>query len=106
MERRRRLQDGILQIQKVAVVGLGFRGAPGCFQGTVVYIGEGSTSVEQRVAHEGGGRAHPLRARWEPSWPPRLQLDVHSKTPGLCLFQKDRSRRFHSIWTPFDIPFL
>ena len=34
---------------------LGFRGAPGCFQGTGVYIGEGSTLVEQRGAHEAGG---------------------------------------------------
>ena len=41
-----------------------------------------------------------------PSWPPWLLLDVHSKSPGLRLFQKDRSRRFHSIWNPFDIPFL
>ena len=81
MERRRRLQDGI---QKVAVVELGFHGAPGCFQGTGVYIGEGSTSVEQQGAHEGGGHAHPLKARRAASWPPRLQLDVHSKSPGLC----------------------
>ena len=55
-----RPQDGISWIQKVAAVELGFRGAPGCFQGTGVYIGEGSTSVEQRGAHEAGGRApHP-----------------------------------------------
>ena len=40
------------------------------------------------------------------SWPLRFFLDVHSKSPGLRLFQKDRSRRFHSVWTPFDIPFL
>ena len=54
----------------------------------------------------GRGRTHPHRACRPPSWPPRLLLDVHSKSPGLRLFQKDRSRRFHSIWTPFDIPFL
>ncbi|XP_044346418.1 uncharacterized protein [Triticum aestivum] len=29
----------------------------------------------------------------------RLLLDVHSKSPGLHLFQKDRFRRFHSVWT-------
>ena len=46
------------------------------------------------------------RARLPASWLPRCSLDVHSKSPGLRLFQKDRSRRFHSIWTPFDIPFL
>ena len=62
--------------------------------------------MDARGAHEGGGRAHPLRARQAPSWPPHLQLDVHYKSPGLRLFRKDRSRRFHSVWTPFDIPFL
>ena len=47
-------------VQKVAAVEIGFHGAPRCFQGTGVYIGEGSTSMEQRGAHEGGGRAgHP-----------------------------------------------
>ena len=70
------------------------------FSGYVdIYIGEGGRSGEPRGAHEGGGRP-------PASWPPQLLLDVHSKSPGLRLFQKDRSRRFHSIWTPFDIPFL
>ena len=41
-----------------------------------------------------------------PSWSLRLFLDFHSKSYGSRLFQKDRSRRFHSVWTPFDIPFL
>ena len=50
--------------------------------------------MEQRGAHEGGGRA----------WGGRH--NVGSKSPGLSLFQKDRSQRFHSVWTPFDIPFL
>ena len=40
------------------------------------------------------------------SWPPRFFLDVHSKSSGSHLFQKSCSRRFHSVWTPFDIPFL
>ena len=40
------------------------------------------------------------------SWPPRRLLDVHFKSSGSRLFQKSRSRRFHSIWTPFDILFL
>ena len=31
---------------------------------------------------------------------------VGSKSPGSCSFQKSRSRRFHSVWTPFDILFL
>ena len=83
-----------------------FRGAPGCFQGMQVYIGKGGRSGEPRGAHEGGVCAHPPRARPRASWPPRLLLDVPSKSPGLHLFQKDRSRMLHSIWTPFDIPFL
>jgi len=40
------------------------------------------------------------------SWSPRLLLDLHSKSSGSRSFQKSRLRRFHSIWTPFDIPFL
>ena len=50
-ERRKRPQDGISRVQKVAAVELGFRGAPGCFQGTWIYIGEGGRSG----AEEGGG---------------------------------------------------
>ena len=56
-ELRKRPQDGISRVQKVAAVELGFRGAPGCLAGTWIYIGGRSTSVEQRGAHEGGGRA-------------------------------------------------
>ena len=40
------------------------------------------------------------------SWFPGSFLDVGSKSPGLRLFQKSLSRRFHSVWIPFDIPFL
>ena len=40
------------------------------------------------------------------SWEPRLLLDLHSKSSGSRSFQKSCSRRFHSVWTPFDIPFL
>ena len=54
-ERRKRLQDGIAWVQKVAAVEIGFRGAPGCFRGIWVYIGGRSRSVELRGAHEGGG---------------------------------------------------
>ena len=39
-------------------------------------------------------------------WPPLLCLDGGSKSPGSCSLRKSRSRRFHSVWTPFDIPFL
>ena len=55
-----------------------------------------------------GGRPRGPRDRGRPtlSWPPRLLIDLHSKSSGSRSFQKSRSRRFHSIWTPFDIPFL
>ena len=56
-----------------------------------IYIGKRSRSGELRGAHEGGGHAHPPRARQAPSWPLRMLLDVHSKSPGLRFFQKDRS---------------
>ena len=61
--------------------------------------------MEQRGAHEGGGRAWGGR-RAPTSWPPPLFLDIGSKSPGSCSVRKSRSRRFHSVWTPFDIPFL
>ena len=56
-ELRKRPQDGISRVQKVAAVELGFRCAPGCLGGTSMYIGGRSTSVEQQGAHEGGGCA-------------------------------------------------
>ena len=49
--------------------------------------------------HEGGGRT-------PTSWPPVSWLDVGSKSPELYSARKSRSRRFHSVWTSFDIPFL
>ena len=52
------------------------------------------------------GRAQEGWARPLISWPPRLLLDLHSMSSRSRSFQKSRSRRFHSVWTPFDIPFL
>ena len=40
------------------------------------------------------------------SWLPGSFLDVGSKSSGSRSFRKSRSRRFHSVWTPFDILFL
>ena len=58
-----------------------------------------------RRAHETGGA--PYRGARPPiSWRPRLLLDLHSKSSGSRSFHKSRSRRFQSVWTPFDIPFL
>ena len=62
--------------------------------------------MEQQGAHEGGGRAWWVWARSPTSWPPLFFLDIGSKSPGSCLLRKSRSRMFHSVWTPFDIPFL
>ena len=104
-ERRKSPQDGISRVQKVAAVEIGFRGAPRCFRGIWVYIGERSTSVELQGAHEGGGAPTPW-ARPPASWPPRGVPDFNSKSSGLRLFQERSSRKFHSIWILFDIPFL
>ena len=85
---------------------IGFRGASDHL-GVRRYIGRRSTSVEQQGAHEGGERAWGGGVGTPPtSWPPLLCLDVGSKSPGSCLLRKSHSRRFHSVWTPFDIPFL
>lgn len=63
-------------------------------------------SVEQQGAHEGGGHAWGRQARPPTSWPHVSFLDVGSKSLWSCSLRKSRSRRFHSVWTPFDIPFL
>ena len=62
-------------------------------------------SVEQQGAHEGGGRAWGLGTP-PTSLPPLMCLDVGSKSPELYSMRISRSRRFHSLWTLFDIPFL
>ena len=64
------------------------------------YVGGRPRGPRDRGARPKGGGQPPI------SWLPRLLLDLHSKSSGSSLFRKDRSRRFHSIWTPFDIPFL
>ena len=60
--------------------------------------------MELQGAHEVGGA--PRGGRPPPSWPPRGFLNGGSKSPGSYLMRKSRFRRFHSVWTPFDIPFL
>ena len=58
----------------------------------------------------GGPRGWRARLGWQARpptlWPPVNWLDVGSKSPELYSVRKSRSRRFHSVWTPFDIPFL
>ena len=80
--------------------------APWMFSGYVgiyrrkKYVGGRSRGLGDRGRAQEGWACPPI------SWPPRLLLDLHSKSCGSCLFQKSRSRRLHSIWTPFDILFL
>ena len=65
------------------------------------YVG-GATEGPRGWRARSGGRHAPLpRGRLLGSF-----LDLGSKSSGSCSFRKSRSRRFHSVWTPFDIPFL
>ena len=54
----------------------------------------------------GWGARLPPYARPPTSWPPRRVPDFNSMSSGLRLFQERSSRRFRSVWIPFDIPFL
>ena len=70
----------------------------------------GYVGIYRRKEYIGGATGGPRgwRAVGAPptSWPPVNWLDVGSKSPELYSVRKSRSRRFHSVWTPFDIPFL
>ena len=74
----------------------------------------GYVGIYRRKEYVGGATGGPRgwRARLvgvgapPTSWPPLFFPDVGSKSPGSCSLRKSRSRRFHSVWTPFDIPFL
>ena len=63
-------------------------------------------SVRRATRGPRGWRACPGVGARPDSWPPRWFFDVHSKSSGSRLLRKSRSRRCHSIWTPFDILFL
>ena len=68
----------------------------------------GYVGIYRRKEYVGGAIGGPTRVEGAPptSWPPPLFLSVGSKSPGSCLVRKSCSRRFHSVWTLFDIPFL
>ena len=74
----------------------------------------GYVGIYRRKKYVGGARwgprgwgARPRGVGAPPtSCPPPGLLDVGSKSPGSRSVRKSRSRRFHSVWTPFDIPFL
>ena len=81
----------------------------------LVLIVWGYVGIYRRKEYVGGATGGPRgwRARWggggrraPTSWPPLFFLDVGSKSLWSCSLRKSRSRRFHSVWTLFDIPFL
>ena len=63
------------------------------------YVGGATGGPRGWRARQGVGAPHT-------SWPSYWLLDIGSKSPGSCSLRKSCSRRFHSVWTPFDIPFL
>src|SRR4051812_15838680 len=93
-------------------------GTEGCGGGIRVFapslIVWGDVGIYRRKEYVGGAtggprgwRARPRRVGAPPtSWPPGSFLDLGSKSPGSCSVRKSRSRRFHSVCTLFDIPFL
>ena len=73
----------------------------------------GYVGIYRRKEYVGGATGGPRgwRARLgvgmpPTSWLPCWLLDVGSKSPRSCSVRKSHSRRFHSVWTPFDILFL
>ena len=65
------------------------------------YVGGATWAPRGWRAHLGGGGVGAPPTSWIP-----LFLDVGYKSPGSCSVRKSCSRRFHSVWTPFDIIFL
>ena len=74
----------------------------------------GYVGIYRRKEYVGGATGGPRgwrarlggQARPPTSWPPVSCLEAGSKSPELYSMRKSRSRRFHSVWTLFDIPFL
>ena len=68
----------------------------------------GYVGIYRKKKYVGGATGGPRGWGCTPptSWPPVTCLDVGYKSPELYSVRKSRSRRFHSVWTPFDIPFL
>ena len=66
------------------------------------YVGGATGAPRGWSARPGGGGVGAPPTSWLPCW----LLDVGSKSPGSRSMRKSRSRRFYSVWTPFDIPFI
>ena len=88
-------QDGISWVQKVAAAEKVFHGSPQWFQDIRVYIGERSTSVELRGAHEGGSAPSYLVAASRSS---RLQLQVFWFVFGPIKIIAKVSFHLDSVW--------
>ena len=72
----------------------------------------GYVDIYRRKKYVGGATGGPRgwRARLGGRRAPYLVASLlvallGSKSPRSCSVRKSRSRRFHSVWTPFDIPF-
>ena len=94
------------------------KGSEGCGRGKVFlwmpilvwgYVGIYRQKNQARRCTRGpqgwGARPTPLACP-PPLWPPRGFPDLHSKSSGCLLVQEKSSIKFHSLWTPFGIPFL
>ena len=105
-ELRNRPQDGISWIQEVTAVELGFL--------SLYLIVWGYVGIYRRKEYVGGATGGPRGWRARPggvgapsylvaSWKLLLR---RVQVSWILFIQKSRSRRFHSVWTSFDIPFL
>ena len=57
--------------------------------------------------YENGGIPERKKFKRVSKWDPLFDVIISlADVPGSYLMSKSRSRRFHSVWTPFDIPFL
>ena len=95
-------QDPIWDLVDTGSYGGGIRGL------SSYLIVSGYVGIDRRKEYVSGAMRGPRGrgARPPVSWPLRLLLELHSKSSGSRSFQKSRSRRFHSVWTPFNIHFL
>jgi hypothetical protein len=100
--RRQRPQDGISRKQKLAAAEKYFRGSLWWLWDLWEFIGERDRAEGARGAHKPARRAPP-RARLGGLWPPGVPPCVVLKSSDAFLLWKKSSRRFYSVWTPFNI---
>ena len=75
-----------------------------------VLIVWGYVGIYRRKEYVGGAAGGPQGRGCAQGAPSTLMTAFgtswRSKSPGSRSVRKSRSRRFYSVWTPFDIPFL